>query len=248
VYAHPVTRTVEQESGHVNVAKQTDDAASRRVYGEGVKPAALPQAPDRTNGDGDAAESFEAFATRLSSGEEDAAAELLATYSSRLFATARRQLGHRLAGKSGPEDIVQSVMRTFFRRLGSGEVELRDWSSLSGLLSLLTIRKCAVQGRRYSTKARSVSREVSLQSGEGCELVVPDRDPTPDEVVTFVDLVETLLSQSSDQERLVLERLLGGSSIAEVAAEIGRTERTVFRILERVRGRVLHSGLGRDDE
>ena len=37
----------------------------------------------------------------------------------------------------------------FFRRLGTGEIELRDWSGLSGLLSLLTLRKCARQHRRH---------------------------------------------------------------------------------------------------
>src|SRR5687768_8087141 len=81
---------------------------------------------------------FIAFAERLRSGEDEAARELLDRYSAQLVALARRRLGARLALKVDADDVLQSVFRTFFRRLGVGHLVLRDWASLTGLLSLLT--------------------------------------------------------------------------------------------------------------
>ncbi|HEX8527306.1 MAG TPA: hypothetical protein VF689_10070, partial [Allosphingosinicella sp.] len=128
---------------------------------------------------------FHAFADRLSgvgSERDDAARELLARYAARLVALARGRMSSRLQAKVAPEDVLQSVMRTFFRRLDAGEVELRGWAGQWGFLPLATLRKCQKNSARYAAASRDLGREVSLRieggDGEAWELAVPDREPT----------------------------------------------------------------------
>lgn len=180
-------------------------------------------------------EEFRQFAARLRARDDAAAQEFFDRYSARLIMLARARMSPRLATKSDPEDVVQSVMRTFFRRLNAEAVELRDWVSLWGLLSLLTIRKCAMWGRLYSTASRDVAREVSLTSKDSDQRDILGREPTPAEVSALVDMIEQLLATSSATDKVIVEGLLNGQSISELAREINRTERTVYRASERIR-------------
>lgn len=184
---------------------------------------------------------FRNFAERLASGENAAATELLNCFSARLISLARGRLSPQVTAKSDPEDVVQSVMRTFFRRVGTREIELRDWPSLWGLLSLLTIRKCAMRGREFATARRNVKLEVSLAGTECQEFSVPGREPTPLEVATFVDLLEHLLASVSAEDRKVIEGLIAGRSVAELANQLGTVQRTIYRTTARLRQTLLRS-------
>jgi RNA polymerase sigma-70 factor (ECF subfamily) len=183
---------------------------------------------------------FVAFAERLRSGEDQAARELLSRYSTQLISVARRRLGPRLAVKVDPDDVLQSVFRTFFRRLGGGEVELRDWTSRAGLLSLLTLRKCQLKARHYAAARRDARLETSFGIGEiGFAMSIPDRAPTPDEVAAFSELVERLLGDLSDRDGEIVRLLLAGESVESAAARLRRSRRTVQRTLVRIRRRLL---------
>ncbi|HEX6984312.1 MAG TPA: sigma-70 family RNA polymerase sigma factor [Planctomycetaceae bacterium] len=181
---------------------------------------------------------FRAFARRLVDGDDEAARELLARYAARLVALARRRIGPRLAAKADPEDVLQSVLRTFFRRLNAGEVELRGWGSLWGFLSLMTLRKCQHHEARYAAACRDVRAEVSLSlndaSGEPFAFLIPDREPTPDEVAAFADEVAALLAVLDERDRRVVELLLDGEPTEAVADRVGCSERTVQRTAARL--------------
>lgn len=194
---------------------------------------------DGVAGGSEATASFQDFAGRLAAGRGDAAEELLARYSGRLAALARCRLNSKLATKMDPEDVVQSVFRTFFRRLGRGEFELTDWTSLSGLLSLLTLRRCHEAARFYATAGRDAAREVPLLDEDGRGPAIPDREATAEEVATFAELLAGVLDSLGPGDRDVLERLIAGESVAEVAERIGRVERTVYRKLDRIRDRLI---------
>lgn len=188
---------------------------------------------------------FHIFADRLAGDGPDrdaAARELLSRYAARLVALARRRMSPRLQAKVAPEDVLQSVMRTFFRRLGAGEVELRGWAGLWGFLSLAVLRKCQKNSARYATASRDLGREVSLRieggDGEAWELSVPDREPTPDEEAAFLEELERLLIGLHDRDRQAIELTLAGDSPAAVSVQLGCSERTVRRTLELVRQRI----------
>jgi RNA polymerase sigma factor (sigma-70 family) len=181
-------------------------------------------------------EAFADFAERLSARENAAATELLERYSHRIVRIAGQQLGRRFNPKVDAEDVLQSVLRTFYRRLHAGEVELRDWASLSGLLSLLTLRKCQRQVERFSTAGRDVNREVSLSCKSNvATIIIPDREPTPLEVAAFMELVEKMLSRSIERDRRIIGLIFAGNSVDTIAAEIGCSRRTVYRTLSWMR-------------
>ncbi|HEX6984110.1 MAG TPA: ECF-type sigma factor [Planctomycetaceae bacterium] len=180
---------------------------------------------------------FLRFAERLRSLEEEAAEELLARFSVRLLSLARKGIGARLVPKGDEEDVVQSVFRTFFRRLGEEEVELRDWASLSGLLSLLTLKKCQQFGRHYQAARRDVRLEVSLYGDGGATVVVavPDREPTPDEAAALNEIIERSFRELDDRDREAVEAVMAGRNVDQVAAGTGRSKRAVQRAMARFR-------------
>ena len=179
---------------------------------------------------------FVAFAGSLRARERAAAEELLARYSSQLVALARQRLGSRIAVKVDADDVLQSVMRTFFRRLDGGQIELRNWESLTALLTVMTLRKCQRQHRLFSSEMRDVGLESIIRhEDEWAALTIPDRTPSPLEVVAFTDLIEQMLARISPRDGEMIKLLLAGESVDEIAHRFRRSRRTVQRSLERIR-------------
>jgi len=195
---------------------------------------------------------FRDFAAKLAAGRpgsdrDDAGREMLARYAAALLALVRRRCDRRLAAKADPEDVLQSVLRTFFRRLDAGTVELRDWGSLWGFLALATLRKCRRNADRYGTASRDVGREVSLfvpGADAPWEFYVPARGPTPEEEAVFDEELERLLAGLKDRDRRIVRLMLEGESTSGAAASLDCSERTVHRAMVRVRDRVLGTGFG----
>lgn len=190
---------------------------------------------------------FQALAVRLTSpadasDRDEAARELFARYSSRLLTLARTRIGPRLAAKADAEDVLQSVLRTFFRRLDVGEVQLRSWGGLWGYLSLTTLRKCQRNEQRYTAGKRDAAREVSLRvSGDGgdWELCIPDREPTPEEAAAFADELEVLMEGMDERERATVSLVAAGEQADSIAKQLGCSRRTVRRTLAQIRARAI---------
>ena len=75
--------------------------------------------------------------------------------------------------------------------------------------------------------------------------VALSREPTPDEAVTLADELEAIMSRLDCFAQRVLELRLQGERIAEIAADTGRSERSVRRALGTIR-RKLAQRLGAD--
>src|SRR5262245_21175403 len=129
-------------------------------------------------------ESFPELMDRLRSGEDEAAREVFARFAARLVGLARRHLDGRLAVKVDPEDVVQSAYKSFFVRQREGSLEVGSWDGLWGLLTLITLRKCADRAEHYRAAKRDVGREVA-DVGDGtanaAEAFALDREPQPHE-------------------------------------------------------------------
>jgi len=68
-------------------------------------------------------------------------------------------------------------------------------------------------------------------------LEVLDSEPTPEATVAFVDQLEHFLARLRPDERQVLEMRLQGHSNEEIAAKLNiKHDRTIRRIVERIRG------------
>lgn len=159
-------------------------------------------------------------------------------FSRRLIGLARCHLEVRLQHKVDPEDVVQSAYKSFFLRYGDGDLAAEGWDGLWGLLSLITIRKCADRVRYFQTESRDLAREAGARAAADSAaawLAAPGREPTPDEAIVLAETVEELLRSLNGDERTIVEMSLQGYSTQEISEQMGRAERSVRRLRERVR-------------
>jgi RNA polymerase sigma-70 factor (ECF subfamily) len=186
-------------------------------------------------------DSFEALMNRLRAGEEVAAAELFQRFAGRLIALARSRLDALVRQKVDPEDVLQSVFKSFFSRHREGNWDLADWDSLWSLLAQMTIRKCGRRAVYYHGQRRDVRREAAPRTDQQDSSFFREalnREPTPDEAAILTETIEELLRELEGYHRDIVQLSLQGYTSAEVAAETGVSERSVQRVLKRVRERI----------
>ncbi len=174
---------------------------------------------------------------RLRTGEDAAAREVFARFTNRLVGLARSHLDGRLARKVDPEDVVQSAYKSFFVRQRDGELDIGSWDSLWGLLTVITVRKCADKAEHFKAGKRDMSREANQPTDSSPALwqLAVDREPSPEEAVYLAEAVEELFRVIDDpDERAILELSLQGYSATEISEKLGRAERSVRRLRERV--------------
>jgi RNA polymerase sigma-70 factor (ECF subfamily) len=184
--------------------------------------------------------SFAEFLAGLRARDDAAAGAIVQRFAHQLVALARRQFAPGLRHKVDPEDVVQSVYKSFFHRYGGGNLEVAGWNSLWGLLTLITVRKCAERVAYYRAACRDAAREVAAPAGEEAVpwLEALGREPTPFEAAVLNETVEQLLAELDEDERPVLELSLQGYSTREISERLGRAERTVRLLRECVRHRL----------
>lgn len=185
-------------------------------------------------------DSFADFLTRLEAGDDAAARELFRRFAHQLLALARQRIAAGLRHKVDPEDVVQSAYKSFFGRYGDGDLDLAGWNSLWGLLTLITVRKCAERAAYHRAECRDAAREVAAPpDGDGASRLEPfGREPTPLEAAELSETVARLFAALDEDERPVLELSLQGYSTREISAQLGRAERTVRLLREGIRHRL----------
>jgi RNA polymerase sigma-70 factor (ECF subfamily) len=181
--------------------------------------------------------SFDELMARLRSGDNDAATAIFQRFARRLLALARSRLDLLVRRKVDPEDVLQSVFESFFARHVDGQFRLEDWDGLWGMLVVLTVRKCGRRVGYFHAARRDVQREAqsatTQQSDADCAAIA--REPTPSEAAMLTETVQQLMQRLEGRDRQILTLSLQGHNVAEISARIGRTERTVQRVLERIR-------------
>ena len=182
-------------------------------------------------------QSFADVMARLQAGDRGAAADVFNRFANRLIALARSRLGAPMRQKIDPEDVLQSVFKSFFARQADGQVQANSWDSLWGMLVVITVRKCGRRVSYYRAARRDVRREVAADARpDGSDgFAVTADEPTPEEAAMLAETVEQLMGSLEGRQRQILALTLQGCDVAEVSAEVGCTERTVYRVLERVK-------------
>src|SRR6476661_2948219 len=185
-------------------------------------------------------DSFAEFIDKLRNRDGAAAQELFARFTHQLIALARSHTEGGLRHRIDPEDVVQSAYKSFFVRYGAGNLDAVNWNSLWGLLTLITVRKCAERAAYHRAACRDAAREVSQPRGEEAApwLDPLGREPTPLEAAMLSETVEQLLAGLDEEERPILELSLQGHTTREISDRLGRAERTVRLLRESIRHRL----------
>jgi len=186
----------------------------------------------------DAEQSFNLVMARVRAGDDAAAGQLVERFSRRLAGLARKRLDGRLRRKEDPEDVLQSVFKSFFVRHRRGQFEPTGWDNLWTLLSLIAVCKCADRVAFFRAARRNIGREAGLPDATASSRLIFDRQPTPDEAVAVADTVEQIMRGLEVRDREILTLRLQGRLVEEIAGEMGCGERTVRRVLEHVKRRL----------
>jgi RNA polymerase sigma factor (sigma-70 family) len=178
-------------------------------------------------------------------GDQAAAQELFNRYLEKLVGLARQRISQRLASRVDPEDVVQSVFRTFFQRAKQGQFTIEHEDDLCKLLVRITLHKTLRQVEFHRAAKRNPSVETG-QAGETQDRLIEllDDEPTPEAANIFLDQLEHFLSQLKPLERQTLELRMQGYSTEEIAEKLGTYDRKIRRIMERIRGQAEQEGFG----
>ncbi|MFO0954124.1 MAG: sigma-70 family RNA polymerase sigma factor [Isosphaeraceae bacterium] len=196
-------------------------------------------------GDGGPEVSDRSLLRRLQRGHADASTDLYLRYAERLLALAAAQSGPDLARRVDPEDIVQSVFRTFFRRARLGHYSVPDGEELWKLLLVIALNKVRATGAYHRAAKRDVRRTEGAAAFDRALESQPDQDETALNVLRLA--VSELLDTVPEVNRKMIELRIEGHEVAEIAAAVGRSKRTVERELQEFRKR-LDSLIGGDAE
>lgn len=191
-------------------------------------------------------DSFDDFLIALKAHDDAASRELFQRFAGQLMRLARRHIQGLLKNKVDPEDVVQSAYKSFFLRYDASNLKVVNWNSLWGLLTLITVRKCAERIAYHRAERRDAARELSTGAAIGIEspwVEAISREPTPQEVVELSEAVDHLLAGLKEEERPVIELSLLGHTTQEISEQLHRPERTVRRLRERIRTQLQNAHL-----
>lgn len=173
-------------------------------------------------------ESAKTTLDRWRAGDQEAAGQLYARFAQRLWWLARGQIGEHLQRRVDPDDILQSVFRTFFRRTAQGEYPVADTGSIWFLLVRITLRKVSKSVEREQMQKRDPNHEAYDEQER-----LAARSPTPDEAAALLDELEFLTAKFDERDREIIGLFLEGQPNPEIASRAGLSEATVRRVLDR---------------
>jgi RNA polymerase sigma-70 factor (ECF subfamily) len=171
-------------------------------------------------------------------GPLNGAEEVVRRYERRLIALARARMSAKLLRREGPEDVVQSAFRSFFRVATEDHIELGAGNDVWPLLVLITIRKVQRKVEYHTAGLRSIHRESSLAlSDSACDLAagLADREPSSEDAAELADEIDAVLRDFLPLHRAMVEAMLQGAAVDEIAATAQRSERLVNKVRTRFR-------------
>src|SRR4051794_34921577 len=173
---------------------------------------------------------------RFRRGQDDAPTLLYLRYAERLRALAATQRSPGLAARVDPEDIVQSVFRTFFRRAAEGQYDVPEGEEIWKLLLVIGLHKIRAVGAFHRAARRDVRQ---TECGDPYYQAL-DAEAVPNELaLTVLRLViDEVLDALPPSHRPIVEMRIEGHEVAEIAGRLKRSRRTVERVLQGFRQRL----------
>lgn len=164
-------------------------------------------------------------------GHVDAATELYARYANRLLDLAKRRTGAELGHRVEPEDVVQSVFRTFFRRAAEGSYQVPDGDTLWKLFMVIALNKI----RSLADFHRADKRDVRRTQGM---LETPPDNHEQESLNILKMTIEDLTSGLHESHQHMIRMRIEGYGVDEIAAKVQRSKRSTERVLQAFRERL----------
>ncbi len=172
---------------------------------------------------------------QLKAGEPAAADALYRRYADHLRALAKTQSGAALSARMDPDDIVQSVFRTFFRRAAADGYDVPRGDDLWRLFLVIALNKIRNAAAHHRAAKRDVRQTVHLgdmpAGGLGNNGDTPDGT---DETLLRMVVAEALDALPESGREIVRLRI-DGHEVADIADRTGRSKRSVERVLQQFR-------------
>jgi RNA polymerase sigma factor (sigma-70 family) len=181
--------------------------------------------------------SFADLVARVQAGDLRAAAELFELYGDTIRRTIRIHMRdpsiRRVVNHS---DVYQSVFVEFLQGAALGQcASLETPQHLLNRFLLMARTKVAECYRRHHAARRDLRR---LEPGDGRELEVPARDPSPSQSLKAKDLLEKLRGGLQPDEFELFDLHSQGCSWDEIAERFGESKEALRKRLVRALGRV----------
>ncbi len=167
---------------------------------------------------------------RIRGGEQDAATQLYLKYAARLQSWASSQTSSVYATRFDEEDVVQSVFRTFFRRVSEGLYDVPPGEELWQLLLVIALNKIRTLANHHRAQKRDVGKTCGSEALEIAGRQAHSVDETSLHVLQIV-LDELFVGMTATQ-RDVVQLRIEGHKTDDIAQRTGRCSRTVERVLQ----------------
>jgi RNA polymerase sigma-70 factor (ECF subfamily) len=182
---------------------------------------------------------------RVRAGDPDAAAELVRRYETNIRVAVRTRLTDPVLRRQfDSADVCQSVLASFFVRVGLGQYDLTSPADLIALLVRMTHNKVVSRVRFHGRERRDAHR-TEPDAAERLERMTAGADPA--RVAAGRELLGAVQAEMDNEERAIAGLRAQGCTWNEVAERLGGTaegRRKQFgRTLDRVTAK-----LGLDEE
>jgi RNA polymerase sigma-70 factor (ECF subfamily) len=170
---------------------------------------------------------------------EEAARQIWLRFAARLRGVVRRRLDPRLLRRAGEEDVLQSLFASFFGAAPGPNGPPKSRADLWRQLVHFTMCKVANTAERHRAQRRDVRREQPMgdpaESGHGGAEPADPRWLSSEDALVAKEEFARLRATLPEDFRPVFDLRLEGYTNAEIAAQIGRVERTVELKLKAIR-------------
>lgn len=177
----------------------------------------------------------------LRAGDPQIVSEFYKRHMPALRAIADKHIASGMQRRVAASDVVQSVFKSFFRGAEAGRFQFEDSENLWSLMCAITLTKVREQIRYHRRERRDVYRETQSGSSatdapeaDGLQLL-SGGEVAPEVAVEFSDQFEKLMASLDEEEQKVLSMKMEDCTNEEIADAIGISERTVRRIVGRLK-------------
>jgi len=175
---------------------------------------------------------------RFQNGDEQAASILYERHVGRLIRLAQQRISPQLGRRIDAEDVVQSAMNSFFRGAGEGAYTVNASGDLWPLLAAITMNKVLQKVEFHSSAKRNFQKTLSPETSSGSDIEFPGNEPGPDAAYEVIEEIERITAGMDDIQRQMVEYRIQGYEFTEIAAMVSRSERTVRRVMAKVKNRL----------